>query len=95
MAKSGRSGKSSSGGLGSMLGGDNSNFLGSLLGSLTFGFFDVHKCDAEDNTWYCKLSRFFGALMKVIFLAIIFYVIYIIFFRGNRVSGGKMKLKRK
>lgn len=95
MAKGGRSGKSSSGGLGSMLGGDNSNFLGSLLGSLTFGFFDVHKCDAEDNTWYCKFSRFFGALMKVIFLVIIFYVIYIIFFRGNRVSGGKMKFRRK
>jgi hypothetical protein len=65
------------------------------LGSLTFGFFDVHKCDAEDNTWYCKFSRFFGALMKVIFLAIIFYVAYLIFFRGNRLSGGKMKLRKK
>ena len=95
MAKGGSSTSSRGGGGGSILSGDNNNFLGSLLGSLTFGFFDVHKCDAEDNTWYCKFSRFFGALMKVIFLAIIFYVIYVIFFRGNRLSGGKMKFRRK
>jgi len=95
MAKGGRSGKSSSGGLGNMFKNDNSNFLGSLLGSLTFGFFDVHKCDAEDNTWYCKFSRFFGALMKVIFLAIIFYAAYIIFFRKTMKGGGKVGIKRK
>ena len=98
MAKGGRSGKSSSGGLGNMFKNDNSNFLGSLLGSLTFGFFDVHKCDAEDDTWYCKFSRFFGALMKVIFLAIFlaifFYAAYIIFFQRN-TKGGKMKFRRK
>tara|TARA_B110001450_G_scaffold69519_3_gene65750 strand:- start:16536 stop:16823 length:288 start_codon:yes stop_codon:yes gene_type:complete len=95
MAKGGRSSSSSRSGGGSILSSDNNNFLGSLLGSLTFGFFDVHKCDAEDNTWYCKFSRFFGALMKVIFLAIIFYVGYVIFFRGNRLSGGKVGIKRK
>lgn len=49
MAKGGRSGKSSSGGLGNMFKNDNSNFLGSLLGSLTFGFIDVHKCEAEEK----------------------------------------------
>ena len=80
-------------------GGNNSNILDSLLNTLTFGFFDVHKCDAEDNTWYCKFSRFFGAIIKVIFLLIffyiIFYVIHIIFFKRNTLSGGKMKLKRK
>ena len=95
MAKGGRSGKSSSGGLGNMFKNDNSNFLGSLLGSLTFGFIDVHKCDAEDDTWYCKFSRFFGALMKVIFLAIIFYAAYIIFFRKTMKGGGKVGIKRK
>ena len=95
MAKGGRSSSSSRSGSGGTLTGNNNNFLGSLLGSLTFGFFDVHKCDAEDNTWYCKFSRFFGALMKVIFLAIIFYVAYVIFFRGNRLNGGKMKFRRK
>jgi hypothetical protein len=94
MAKGGRSGKSSSGGLGNMFKNDNSNFLGSLLGSLTFGFIDVHKCEAEDDTWYCKFSRFFGALMKVIFLAIIFYAAYIIFFRKT-MKGGKVGIKRK
>ena len=93
MARFGKS-RSSSGG-GSILRNDNNNFLGSLLGSLTFGFFDVHKCDAEDDTWYCKFSRFFGALIKVIFLAIIFYAGYTIFFRGNRLSGGKVGIKRK
>ena len=95
MAKGGRSGKSSSGGLGNMFKNDNSNFLGSLLGSLTFGFIDVHKCEAEDDTWYCKFSRFFGALMKVIFLAIIFYAAYIIFFRKTMKGGGKVGIKRK
>jgi len=94
MAKGGRSGKSSSGGLGNIFKNDNSNFLGSLLGSLTFGFIDVHKCEAEDDTWYCKFSRFFGALMKVIFLAIIFYAAYIIFFRKT-MKGGKVGIKRK
>ena len=76
----------------SMLGGDNNNFLGTLLSSLTFGFFDVNVCDAEDNTWYCKFSRFFGALMKVIFIVIIFYVIYYIFFTKN-VKRGKSRIK--
>jgi len=95
MAKGGRSGKSSSGGLGNMFKNDNSNFLGSLLGSLTFGFIDVHKCEAEDDTWYCKFSRFFGALMKVIFLAIIFYAAYVIFFRKTMKGGGKVGIKRK
>tara|TARA_B110000971_G_scaffold31933_1_gene29399 strand:+ start:115 stop:408 length:294 start_codon:yes stop_codon:yes gene_type:complete len=97
MAKGGRSSSSSRSGSGggSILSSDNNNFLGSLLGSLTFGFFDVHKCDAEDNTWYCKFSRFFGALMKVIFLAIIFYAAYIIFFRKTMKGGGKVGIKRK
>ena len=96
MAKGGRSSSSSrsGGGSGSILSSDNNNFLGSLLGSLTFGFFDVHKCDAEDNTWYCKFSRFFGAFMKVISLAIIFYVAYNIFFRRT-MKGGKVGIKRK
>lgn len=93
MAKSGRSRASS--GNGSMLTSDNSNILGSLLSSLTFGIFDIHQCDSEDESWYCKLSRFFGALIKVILLAIIFYAAYVIFFRGNRLSGGKMKFRRK
>jgi hypothetical protein len=94
MAKGGRSSSSSRSGSGGILSSDNNNFLGSLLGSLTFGFFDVHKCDAEDNTWYCKFSRFFGALMKVIFLAIIFYVAYNIFF-GRTMKRGKVGIKRK
>ena len=94
MAKGGRSSSSSRSGGESILSSDNNNFLGSLLGSLTFGFFDVHKCDAEDNTWYCKFSRFFGALMKVIFLAIIFYVAYNIFF-GRTMKGGKVGIKRR
>jgi len=93
MAKSGRS--KASNGNGSILSGDNSNILGSLLSSLTFGIFDIHQCDSEDESWYCKLSRFFGALIKVIFLAIIFYVGYVIFFRGKRLSGGKMKFRKK
>jgi hypothetical protein len=37
---------SSSRGGGSIINGDNNNFLGSLLCSLTFGFFDVDKYDA-------------------------------------------------
>ena len=94
MAKGGRSSSSSRSGGGSILSSDNSNILGSLLSSLTFGFFDVHKCDAEDDSWYCKFSRFFGALIKVIFLAIIFYAIYVIFFRKT-MKGGKVGIKRK
>ncbi len=85
----------SSGKLGNILRNDNNNFLGSLLGSLTFGFFDVHKCDTEDDTWYCKFSRFFGAFIKLLFLVIIFYIGYTILFRGNRLSGGKVGIKRK
>ena len=92
MARSGRSRASS--GNGSMLASDNSNVLGSLLSSLTFGIFDIHQCDSEDESWYCKLSRFFGALIKVIFLAIIFYVGYLIFLKprfGKSFKGGMKK----
>ena len=60
---------------------DNNNILSNLLNSLTFGIFDIHKCDANDQTWYCKFSRFFGSLLKIIVLLIIFYVGYKLIFK--------------
>ena len=90
MARGGSSGK-----LGNILRNDNNNFLGSLLGSLTFGFFDVHNCDTEDDTWYCKFSRFFGAFIKLLFLVIIFYIGYTLIFKQNIKKGGKNGYKMR
>ena len=92
MTKRGRIGSSS--GSKSILTSNNNNFLGSLLSSLTFGIFDIHNCDSDDESWYCKFSRFFGALIKIIVLGIIIYGAYIIFFTRN-TKGGKSKLKIK
>jgi len=92
MARSSRGGYMS-GGTRNILNSDNNNIFSILLNSLTFGIFDIHQCNSEDNSWYCKFSRFFGALMKIIIILFIFYALYILIFKTNIFSSKKYRKK--
>ena len=69
-----------------------------LLSNFQFGIFGVNKCDSDDDSFYCKFSRFFSIIMMIIMLCIIAYVIYILLknyiFKSNSY-GGKRKFFRK
>ena len=60
---------------------ENSNsggYLGSV-GHFGGGAMGVVNCDADDDSWYCKLSKFYSGIMMIVMLiglCILLYVLY-------------------
>ncbi len=67
---------------------------GGIMGSGIFGMFGTTvRCEANDNSLFCSLSKFVNVIIMIIFLITIFYLIYLAFSYFS--SGGKMRGGRK
>ena len=78
-------------------GGANSNNTGGMgnnggiLGSGIFGMFGTTvRCDANDNSMFCTLSKFVNVIIMIFFLCGVFYLLYIAF--NYFSSGSKRKM---
>jgi hypothetical protein len=69
---------------------------GGMMGSGIFGMVgSTVMCKAEDNSWFCSLSKLVSGLMMIIYL--LFFVFIVIYLYRNRAfyykvvfgSGGK------
>ena len=50
---------------------------GGILGSGVFGHFgSIVKCDAQDDSMFCTLSKMVSIIMMLMFLAFVVYLIY-------------------
>ena len=50
---------------------------GGILGSGVFGHFgSIVKCDAQDDSMFCTLSKIVSTIMMFMFLAFVVYLIY-------------------
>jgi hypothetical protein len=50
---------------------------GGILGSGVFGHFgSIVKCDAQDESMFCTLSKMVSIIMMLMFLAFVVYLIY-------------------
>lgn len=84
-------------------GSDSSSTSGGYLSSVGHfggGVMGVVNCDADDDSWYCKLSKFYSSVMMIIFLIGLVVALYFIYkyvkdirnnqvIRGGRLKGGK------
>ena len=54
----------------------NNNFglLSGILSNFHIGVFNT--CASDDNSWFCKLSRFVSTLFMIIIICVIIYFIY-------------------
>jgi hypothetical protein len=57
-----------------------SNNSGGIMGSGIFGMFGstVH-CDANNNSFYCSITKLVNLIFMFILLAIVFYLLYVVF----------------
>jgi hypothetical protein len=69
------------------------NGLGGIMGSGIFGMFGstVH-CDANNNSFYCSITKLVNLIIMFFFLACIVYLIYLFMF--DRSTKGKIGRKR-
>jgi len=78
-------------------GANNNNSTGNnggIMGSGIFGMFGTTvRCDANDNSMFCTLSKFVNIIIMIIFLCTVFYLLYLAF--NYFKSGGKMSGGRK
>jgi hypothetical protein len=77
-------------------GGSSSNTPnnGGILGSGIFGMFGTTvRCDANDNSMFCSLSKLVNVIIMILFLFTVIYLIYLAF--NYFSSGGKMRGGRK
>ena len=50
---------------------------GGILGSGVFGHFgSIVKCDAQDDSMFCTLSKIVSTIMMLMFLVFVVYLIY-------------------
>jgi hypothetical protein len=50
---------------------------GGILGSGVFGHFgSIVKCDAQDESMFCTLSKIVSVIMMLMFLAFVVYLVY-------------------
>tara|TARA_Y100001970_G_C14112657_1_gene791761 strand:- start:68 stop:304 length:237 start_codon:yes stop_codon:yes gene_type:complete len=59
----------------------------SILGM--FGFYQIDVCTQKDETFYCKVMRFFKLFIVFVIFVIIIYFVYSIFFVKKTFFGGK------
>lgn len=61
----------------------NGGYSGTV-GNISGGVMGVVRCDADDDSWYCKLSKYYSAMMMVVstigILLVLFYI-YVTFIR--------------
>jgi hypothetical protein len=79
-------------------GGSNNNNStgnnGGIMGSGIFGMFGTTvRCDANDNSMFCTLSKFVNVIIMIFFLLGVLYLLYMAF--NYFKSGGKMFGGRK
>ena len=64
---------------------------GGIMGSGIFGMFGTTvRCDANDNSFFCSVSKLVNLIMMFLFLAIVIYLIYIAFTyftKGKKILG--------
>jgi hypothetical protein len=66
---------------------------GGVMGSGIFGMFGstVH-CDANNNSFYCSITKLVNLIIMFFFLAMVFYLLYIAF---NYFTKGKTNFGRR
>ena len=85
--------------------GSGGGYLGSV-GHFGGGAMGVVNCDADDDSWYCKLSKFYSGIMMIIMLiglCIFLYVLYNMYrsyssnsiMKGGRIHRGGSRGGRK
>ena len=72
--------------------GTNEN-VGSLGGIFSlFNFHNVNTCKAEDDSFFCKFSRFFSLLIMMFLFVIIILIILFIFYNFTSKMRGRKRL---
>lgn len=67
---------------------------GGILGSGIFGAFGTTvRCDVNDNSMFCLLSKLVNFIVMILFLFFVIYLIYIAFIYLSK--GGLMRVGRK
>lgn len=67
-----------------------------IFGGITSGV----TCKADDDSWYCSLTKFTSAITQILLLAVIAYLIYfvvteyIIPFSKKKMRGGGMQMHK-
>lgn len=81
---------------------ENSNrggYLGSV-GHFGGGAMGIINCDADDDSWYCKLSKFYSGIMMIVMLiglCIFLYVLYNMYrsySSNSTMKGGSGRIHR-
>ena len=57
-----------------------------------FNFHNVNTCKAEDNSFFCKFSRFFSLLIMMFLFVIIVLIILFIFYNFTSKMRGRKRL---
>ena len=72
---------------------NNSPNNGGIMGSGIFGMVGTTvRCDANDNSFFCSVSKLVNLIMMFFFLAMVFYLLHLAF---NYFSKGKKLFGRK
>jgi phosphotransferase system glucose/maltose/N-acetylglucosamine-specific IIC component len=65
---------------------------GGIMGSGIFGMFgSTVRCDANNNSFYCSITKLVNLIIMFFFLCIVFYLLYIAFnyFTKGKKNGRK------
>lgn len=72
------------------------------FGGMGSGIMGVVRCDANDDSWYCTMSKYYSALMMVFGVLFLIYMIYQVYQYFNNVrstramsGGGCMRRRRR
>jgi uncharacterized membrane protein len=72
---------------------NNSPNNGGIMGSGVFGMLGTTvRCDANDNSFFCSVSKLVNLIMMFFFLAMVFYLLHLAFkyfSKGKKIFGGK------
>ena len=73
---------------------NNSPNNGGIMGSGVFGMLGTTvRCDANDNSFFCSVSKLVNLIMMFFFLAMVFYLVYVAF--NYFTKGKKFTLRKK
>ena len=72
----------------------NNNEGAGLLGVILslFNFHNVNTCKAEDDSFFCKFSRFFSLFIMMFMFTIIVLIILFLFYKFTSKVRGKKRL---
>ena len=69
---------------------ENTGLLGVILS--LFNFHNVNTCKAEDDSFFCKFSRFFSLFIMMFMFTIIVLIILFLFYKFTSKVRGKKRL---